>query len=46
MKRKDIRLFLLFMGILYQISFLFRSRPIDLVLTSIYIVGSLTMKED
>ena len=46
MSRQSIRLFLLIMGIVYQIAFWLPGRQLDLVMTAIYLVGSLTMKED
>ncbi|WP_294758632.1 hypothetical protein [uncultured Gemmiger sp.] len=46
MSRQSIRLSLLIMGIVYQIAFWFHDRQLDLVMTAIYLVGSLTMKED
>lgn len=46
MNRQSIRLFLLIMGIVCQIAYWLHGRQLDLVMTAIYLVGSLTMKED
>ena len=46
MSRKNIRWFLLIMAIFYQICFLISKESADLVITTIYLVGTLTMQED
>ena len=46
MSRKNVRWFLLIMAIFYQICFLISKKPADLVIITIYLVGTLTMQED